>query len=180
MKPIELISKRLILRRTREGDANNLFNYTNDSECSRFLTRRPHTHIEQTQKFLDKWCNLAWEVEDENFSWVVSLASNDEAVGVFIVIIEEREAQVHFGIRREFWRQGYASELLKVGTDWLLSKGTLQRVWTVCDLENIGSFKALEKSGFKREGLLKKWSVLPAFGDSARDCYIYSRLVENM
>ncbi len=89
-------------------------------------------------------------------------------------------AQVHFGIRRDFWHQGYTSELLQTGSDWLLSDGTLQRVWTVCDLENIGSFKALEKSGFKKEGILKKWLILPAFGKSARDCYIYSRVKENI
>ncbi len=53
---------------------------------------------------------------------------------------------------------------------------TPQRIWTVCDLENIGSFKVLEKSGFMKEGILKEWLVLPALGQSPRDCYIYSRL----
>jgi ribosomal-protein-alanine N-acetyltransferase len=61
----------------------------------------------------------------------------------------------------------------------LLSHEKLERIWTVCDLENIGSFKALEKSGFMREGILKKWLVLPALGQSARDCYIYSRVKQN-
>ncbi len=134
----------------------------------------PHTHIEQTKKFLDKWCDLSWDVEGDNFSWVVSLASNDEPIGVLITKIEEHQAEVHFGIRREFWHKGYASELLKVGIDWLLSQGSLQKIWMVCDLENIGSFKVLEKSGFVRENILKNWLTLPAFGGSTRDCYLYS------
>ena len=70
MKPKQLISKRLILRRTRDGDADYLFRYTNDPECSRFLTRAPHTHIDQTQNFLNKWCGHPWDVEGDNFAWV--------------------------------------------------------------------------------------------------------------
>ena len=176
MKPIKLVSKRLILRRTQEGDADFLFRYTNDTESSKYLTRTPHTHIEQTKNFLEKWCDLPWEEGGDNFSWVVSLSSNDEAIGILIVNIEGTQAQVHFGVRKEFWHKGYCSESLKIGTDWLLSHETLQRIWTVCDLENIGSFRVLEKSGFMKEGILKEWLILPAFGQSPRDCYIYSRV----
>lgn len=179
MKPTNLTSKRLILRRTHEGDADYLLHYTSDLECSKFLTRAPHTNIEQTQSFLDKWCDLSWEKGGDDFSWVVSLASNDEAIGILLTNIEDHQAQVHFGLRRDFWHKGYASELLKVGTDWLLSNGSIQRIWTVCDLENTGSFKALEKSGFTRDSVLKSWLVFPALGDKARDCYLYSRSKEN-
>lgn len=179
MKPKELNTRRLILRRTREGDAKSLFYYTSDPESSRFLSRTPHTHIDQTKKFLDKWCERAWEEESDNISWVISLASSNEAIGVFIATIEGHKAQIHFGIRPEFRQQGYACESIKVGTDWLLSNETLQRVWTVCDLENVGSIKALEKSGFKREGVLEKWLVLPTFGKSARDCCVYSYVKGN-
>jgi hypothetical protein len=48
MKLKVLISKRLILRCARDGDADYLFRYTNDTECSKFLTRAQHTHIDQT------------------------------------------------------------------------------------------------------------------------------------
>ncbi|MBI2791152.1 MAG: GNAT family N-acetyltransferase [Gammaproteobacteria bacterium] len=89
MKPTQLISKRLILRRTLKDDADYLFRYTNDAECSKFLTRAPHTHIDQTKNFLNKWCDLPWAVETDNFAWVVSLASNDEAIGLLIANIEE-------------------------------------------------------------------------------------------
>ncbi len=176
MKPTKLISKRLNLRRAHNGDADHLFRYTSDLECSKFLTRAPHVCIDQTKKFLDKWCDLPWDEESNNFSWVVSLASNDEAIGIFLSKIEDHQAEVHFGIRREYWHQGYATEVLKIGTDWLLSNESIQRIWTVCDLENTGSFKALEKSGFMREGVLKNRLVIPAFGAQARDCYLYTRL----
>ncbi len=124
MKPIKLVSKRLILRRAQEGDADSLFHYTSDIECSKFLTRAPHTHIDQTQNFLDKCCDRPWEEGGDNFSWVVSLATNEEAIGILIINIEGPQAQVHFGMRKEFWHNGYCSEFLKISTDWLLSHDT--------------------------------------------------------
>lgn len=33
--------------------------------------------------------------------------------------------------------------------------------------------RVLESNGFKKEDLLRNWLVLPAFGNTARDCYIY-------
>jgi len=174
MKPEELYTERLVLRRVKEGDAENLFCYTKDPECSRFLTRSPHRHIDQTKQFLNSWAS--WEKESNNFCWVVGMASNDEAIGIFIANIDGHKAEVHFGIRREFWRQGFTTEFIQAASDWLMSEGKLQRIWAVCDLENIGSIKTLENSGFKKEGTLQGWLVLPSFGETARDCYVYARV----
>lgn len=48
----------------------------------------------------------------------------------------------------------------------------------VCDQLNNGSKKVLENIGFQNEGTLRKWIVLPAFGDQARDCHVYARICE--
>jgi len=94
---------------------------------------------------------------------------------VFIVDAEGHKAQVHFGLGQKFWRQGYMAEPGSVVVEWLM-KQRLQRIWAVCDLHNHGSSKVLEKLGFKNEGVLQKWLVLPSFGNIARDCYIYARI----
>lgn len=176
MKPKVLSTKRLILRSAIDVDSENLFrNYTSDPECSRFLTRLPHSHVDKTAVFLKKWCDTSWQNDSNHFAWVVSLAENNEAMGVFIVMIDEHKAQVHFGIGRKFWRQGYMTELGAVAIEWLMKQPELQRIWAVCDLFNNGSIKVLENLGFEREGILQKWLVLPAFGEIARDCYVYAR-----
>ncbi len=176
MKPITLSTKRLILRRAIDIDSENLFrNYTMDPECSLFLTRRPHAHVNETATFLNKWCDISWEKECNEFAWVISLAENNEAIGVFLVSIDGHKAQIHFGVGRNFWRQGYTTESGYTVVQWLLTQLRLQRIWTVCDLHNYGSIKVLENLGFQNEGILRKWLVLPAFGDSARDCYIFAR-----
>ena len=50
----------------------------------------------------------------------------------------------------------------------------LARPW--CDVENIGSARVLEKSGFIREGLLRRWLLHPNISDEPRDCFSYARV----
>jgi [ribosomal protein S5]-alanine N-acetyltransferase len=48
------------------------------------------------------------------------------------------------------------------------------RIGAVCDVENIGSARVLEKSGFVREGLLRRWLLHPNISDEPRDCFSYA------
>lgn len=175
MKPTTLLTKRLILRRAVQNDARSLFNnYTKDPECARFLTRPAHKKVEETSLMLEKLCDVPWEKECDMFAWIISLQESNEPIGVFLIISEGHKAQIHFGIGREFWKQGLVTECANVVIEWLMKQPQLQRIWTVCDLLNYGSIKILEKLGFQREGILQKWLILPAFGDQARDCYMYA------
>ena len=176
MIPKPIRTTRLFLRKAKETDSENLYrNYTSDAECSRFLTRKPHTKIEQTSDFLNTWCKNNWENDSIHFSWVVSLIESDEAIGVFLVSIDAHKAEIHFGLGKEYWRQGFATEAGIAVVKWLSEQKSLQRIGSVSDVLNQGSIKVLEKIGLSHEGILKNWLVLPAFGESARDCYIFGK-----
>jgi RimJ/RimL family protein N-acetyltransferase len=47
---------------------------------------------------------------------------------------------------------------------------------TPADVENNGSARVLEKSGFVREGVLGRWLPHPNISDEPRDCYSYARV----
>lgn len=178
MKPLTLSTKRLTLRSSIDKDSESLFkNYCSDIYSSRFLTRKPHVNIEQTTNFLKDWCINSWVEESNRFAWVIALEDTDEAIGVFLVEIEGHKAQIHYGISRAFEGKGFITEAGNAAVDWLLRQSNLQCIWAVCDLSNQGSIKVLEKLGFNREGVLRKWLILPYFGScSARDCYMYARV----
>jgi [ribosomal protein S5]-alanine N-acetyltransferase len=172
---VELVTQRLHLRRARQGDAQILFrNYTGAQNCSRFLQRHPHQDVAQTEAMLRKWCLTAWDEAGAPFSWVISTLDDDEPIGLFIVIPEGHKTEIHFGIGERFWGRGLVVEAGQAAVSALWRSPNIQRIWTVCDVENTGSRRVLEKLGFKREGTLRKWLMLPAFGDLARDCYVFS------
>ena len=72
------------------------------------------------------------------------------------------------------------TEALTAVTVWALSQPSVFRIGAVCDVDNIGSARVLEKSGFVREGLLRRWLVHPNISDEPRDCYSYVACVEDL
>ena len=67
------------------------------------------------------------------------------------------------------------AEAITAVAGWAFSDPSVFRVWAVCDVENRASARVLEKAGFLREGVLKKWSLHPNISAIPRDCYSYSQ-----
>jgi ribosomal-protein-alanine N-acetyltransferase len=74
-----------------------------------------------------------------------------------------------------WWGQGLMTEVLSAVADWALQQASVFRISAVCDVDNIGSARVLEKAGFIREGVLRRWMLHPNVSDDPRDCYSYSR-----
>jgi RimJ/RimL family protein N-acetyltransferase len=79
-------------------------------------------------------------------------------------------------LARRWWRQGLMTEVLTEIAAWALRQPSMFRIGAVCDVENIGSARVLEKAGFVREGVLHRWLVHPNISDGPRDCYSYARV----
>ncbi len=172
----ELPTQRLHLRRCAERRcAGPVQELHGRRRCSRFLQRRPHAEVAQTEAMLAKWCDTAWDTRGEPFSWVIGTRETDEPIGVFVVIPDGHKTEIHYGIDKRFWGQGLAAEAGAAAIAELWRTSPVQRIWTVCDVDNIGSQRVLEKLGLRHEGILSKWLVLPAFGPEARDCQVLRR-----
>ena len=89
------------------------------------------------------------------------LAAGEIELGYFIVPSERSK--------------GYVSEAIKVMVDYLFLSKDAVRIQAKADQENVASWKALEKAGFKREGVLRK--TFYCRGKWRDDC-IYSVLRE--
>jgi ribosomal-protein-alanine N-acetyltransferase len=89
-------------------------------------------------------------------------AAGETELGYFIVPTERKK--------------GYVSEAIKIMVDYLFLSRDIVRVQAKADPENLASWKALEKAGFKREGLLRKAFYCRG---KWRDDYVYSILRED-
>jgi len=58
--------------------------------------------------------------------------------------------------------------------EWAWQQPEIHRFWAVCDVENRGSWRVMEKAGMQREGILRGWIRHPNVSDCPRDCYVYS------
>jgi [ribosomal protein S5]-alanine N-acetyltransferase len=57
---------------------------------------------------------------------------------------------------------------------WALTQPAIFRIGSVCDVDNIGSARVMEKSGLVREGLLRRWLIHPNISPEPRDCFLYA------
>ena len=89
--------------------------------------------------------------------------------------MHDYKAEIGYVLARRLWGKGYVTDAVTAVSDWLLSQPSLFRVWAVCDTENPGSARVLEKSGFDREGTLRRWIVHPNQSGEPRDCFMYCK-----
>ena len=54
---------------------------------------------------------------------------------------------IGYGINPKYWRQGYGTQLLKLGLEKAKDLILDNRILITCDDDNIGSFKIIEKNG---------------------------------
>jgi ribosomal-protein-alanine N-acetyltransferase len=105
---------------------------------------------------------------------VMELKSDGTLMGMLEMRLVGYKADFGYGIARQYWGNGYTTEAVQALVQWALDQEEIYRVWAVCDLENIGSARVLEKAGLEREGILRRYSIHPLLSSEPRDCYSYS------
>ncbi len=83
--------------------------------------------------------------------------------------------EIGFNIVRDERRKGYCSEAIEIMVDYLLLSKTLDRIQARTDIRNLSAQRVLEKTGFKKEGQLRKAAFIRG---GWRDLFIYSILRE--
>ena len=176
--PKQFETKRLHLRKPLLSDAVPIFEqYTQDEEVTKYLLWHPHKSIKESKEFLRR-CVKVWK-EGTAFPWSIIRKSDQHFLGMIeIVNLDHAGANVGYVLAKKYWGKGYMVEALKAIINWALSQNEIYRVWAFCDVENTASSRVLEKSGMKREGILRKWIKISNLSEIPRDCYSYSIVKE--
>lgn len=96
-------------------------------------------------------------------------------MGLFLIECDNNHgAEIHYGISKDFENQGLITEAGLAVIEWLSNQETVNKIYAHCALENIGSQIVLKNLGFKNQGILKNHLILPAFGSSPRDCFLFT------
>ena len=93
---ITLETERLILRRFKLEDANDMYNnWATDSNCNKYLSWDLHKDIEETREIVKKWIN---EYDNGSYNWVVELKDKKELIGSISAIhIRKKDLNVEIG-----------------------------------------------------------------------------------
>jgi RimJ/RimL family protein N-acetyltransferase len=110
------------------------------------------------------------------YSFAIADAVTGDAVGqagLWLRNVDEGRASTGYWIAARFRKRGYAIAALEAISRWGLSLDGIHRVELYVEPWNEGSWRAAERVGYVREGLLRSWQRV---GAERRDMYMYSLL----
>lgn len=113
------------------------------------------------------------------YSFAIADSTTHRAVGQIGLWFRDARhgrASIGYWVGPEHRRQGIAACALNALADWALGYPGIHRVELYVEPWNEGSWRAAERSGFQREGLLRGWELI---GKEPKDLYMYSRIAEN-
>jgi ribosomal-protein-alanine N-acetyltransferase len=153
----QLETERLILRKLKPSDVNDMFNYCSDKEISRYTIWYSHQTIEDTRSFMD----MLFEKYERNdvAPWGIVDKASERLIGTTGFISWDTlnaKAEIGYALSRLFWNKGYMTEAVKKVISFGFEQMDLVRIEARCHPDNLGSAKVMEKSGMLYEGTLRK------------------------
>ena len=152
-----LETHRLILRRCRVEDAEDMFNnWASDPEVTKFLTWPTHSSTEVSGMVLADW---AARYEDGSFfQWMIEWKENSQAIGsIAVVKLDEAKesADIGYCLGRKYWGRGIMPEALRAVMDYLFDTVGVNRIAACHDVNNPKSGRVMAKAGMKKEGIFR-------------------------
>ena len=172
---MELHGPTLTLRYATPEDAPALFELGSDREVTRFFSWGPYVRIEAPIAYI---IGLADRCERGEQLDLLIVHREDGPIGVvgFVEVAQrDRRAVIGTWLGRRWWGSGANREVKALMARLAFERLGLERLGAYADLENGRSQAALERLGFQREGLLRRWH---RHGDVAHDVYVYGLLRE--
>ena len=144
---VELWTERLILRRYRPEDADDLYRYLGtDPAMYEYSGWNPYATPEMAQETV---CGFIESYNDDHvYSWIMDI--DDVIVGTIGAYdYKDEHIEVGFSVVKGWQGRGLATEALKKVLGYLTENEGIPCVTAWCASENIGSRKVLEKAGMK-------------------------------
>ena len=150
MKTIE--TERLTLRKYKISDFAAVHSYASSEDNLIYIPREPNSE-EQTREFIKMAIADADETPCLDYQFAIVMKDADKQIGGGNLTISGAEAEIGYMLHRDYWKQGYGTEVGKALLMFGFEELKLHRIIAHCDAENIGSYRIMEKIGMRREGL---------------------------
>ena len=181
-----LETKRLILRRFEESDAENLYEYAKDPDVGPIAGWPPHKSVAES---LDVIRNVLNSAE----AYAVCLKSDGKAIGAIELKLNghtdlserDDECELGFWLGKPFWGQGIMPEAAREILRHAFEDLGMQKVWCAYYDGNTKSKRVQEKCGFRYQWTTKDVDV-PLMHEKrtghvnllTKDTWLWARLFE--
>jgi RimJ/RimL family protein N-acetyltransferase len=126
-----------------------------DMDVTRYLQQRHPLTRRQDEDAFEKAA-----ADPHRVLWAIVLGDGDRLIGATgLERIDWRNRDAESGImigEKSEWRQGHATEVMRLRTAYAFLELGLRKVWTGVEMPNLGSRHALEKVGYRQCELLRR------------------------
>lgn len=106
--------------------------------------------------------------------WALARGDNDELIGscgYTSWLGEQGTAELAYDLAPAYWGRGMMTTAVRAATGWAFGTGAVNRVQALVMPSNEASIAVLERTGFRREGILAGHRLVRGV---PRDFYVYS------
>ena len=151
--PESIQTPRLLLRRFRLGDAEDVYAYARDPEWARFLAVEQPYERQHADAFVAELVLAKWRKRPAR-----ALEKDGRVVGGLSLWLARRNARAELGydLARWLWGRGLAAEAASAVIDEALRRLPIRKITATASAANVRSTRLLEKLGMQREALLRQ------------------------
>ena len=166
-------TERLVLRRIEKRDLDDIFEYSNDSEVSRYLLWSKHESKSETKAYLTRVIKK-YKI-GQFFDWGIEYEGKMIGTCGFSKLdVLNDTAEIGYVLNRQFWGLGIAKEAASAIINFGFRTLSLLRIEARYIEDNLRSKRVLEKCGFTHEGVLRKSLKKNGFMKNVCTCSILS------
>lgn len=141
-----LETERLILRKLKKSDVDDIFKMRSDADLMRYI-REPQTERRESFEWI-RMISGRWDAEKLGFCGVI-----EKETGEFVGwcglwrLKETNEIEVGYAIQKDYWGKGYATEAAQKFLEYGFEELELNRIVAVAYPENEASQNVMKRLG---------------------------------
>ena len=164
------LSSDISLRLLDVSDIDDFMVWASDDKVTRFCSFDSYTSKEDGINYIKNTVS--------RHPWLRAICVNNRPVGSISVTAnsgnDKCRGELGYVLAADYWGKGIATKAVKMVANTIFDEWPhLERLEALVVVDNAGSQRVLEKAGFTREAVLRKYLILKG---TTRDCVIFSLL----
>ena len=159
------------LRKPRISDAKRYLEILSHREFT-YFPAKPAT-LKEEQDFL----RLSKSLREKGSQYDFAIMANGKHVGAAGIKIKEYPyiCEIGYFVDRKYWNKGISTRAVQLLEEFIASNLKILRIEIITAKKNVGSCKVAVKSGYKKEGLMKKYLKI---SEVYHDCCLYAKILK--
>jgi len=149
----DLPTQRLLLRKIRRTDREDLYNYGRQPELTRYLLWNPYRSLDEVDNFIS--ANLSHYQLGEPASWGIEELESASLVGTVSFVnhdLKHNRVELGYALSPLHWGKGLMPEAIRAVLRYSFRSLNLHRIEAKVITENRNSTQVLLKCGMQLEG----------------------------